>query len=94
MAQSLSLMYSHLIFHIKTDSRTIRKEEAKYLYQYMGGVLKHKNSPPIKIGGMPDHIHILCVLSKNISLSDLVRELKRSSTLWLRRVDKWYASFQ
>lgn len=93
MAQSLSLMYIHIIFHIKNDYRTIRTEEAEPLYQYIGGLLKNKHCQLIKIGGMPDHIHILCVLSKNISLADLVRDLKRSSALWLKKQDIWYDKF-
>ena len=62
MAQSLSKLYVHLIYHIKNTSVVIRDEEKQRLYAYMGSVLKSNDSIPILINGTEDHVHILCVM--------------------------------
>ena len=70
MSQSLSKLYIHATFHIKYTSVPIRKQDAAALYAYMGQVLKSMSCPPIQIGGVDDHVHILCLMSKNISLAN------------------------
>ena len=69
MAQSLSKLFVHIIFHIKNDSVEIRNEEKTELYSYIGAIIKDNDSIPILINGVKDHIHILCVMSKNIALA-------------------------
>jgi REP element-mobilizing transposase RayT len=94
MAQSLSKLYVHLIYHIKNTSVVIRDEEKQKLYAYMGSVLKSNDSIPIIINGTEDHVHILCVMSKNIALANLVEEIKRHSSRWIKTLDKYYSGFE
>ena len=93
MAQSLSKIFVHIIFHIKGNSCTIRKQEEKELYAYMGAIIKDNESIPILINGVEDHIHILCVMSKNIALAKLVEEIKRHSSRWIKTNDAYYSNF-
>ena len=93
MAQSLSKLFVHIIYHIKTSSVKIRKEDKNDLYAYIGTVIKSKDSIPILINGMEDHIHILCVMSKNIALAKLVEEIKGNSSRWIKAFDPYYHGF-
>ncbi len=93
MSQSLSKLYIHLIFHVKSNSVTIRNEDKKELFAYMGAIIKDNDSIPILINGTKDHIHILCVMSKNIALAKLVEEIKRHSSRWIKTVDPHYKKF-
>ena len=93
MAQSLSKLYVHIIFHIKSPSIKIRKTDTDELYAYIGAIIKDNNSIPIIINGTEDHIHILCVLSKNIALAKLVEEIKRHSSRWIKTKGSHYAQF-
>ncbi len=68
MAQSLSKIFMHIVFHIKYNSVEIRECDKERLYAYIGSVIKSNESIPIIINGTHNHIHILCVMSKNISL--------------------------
>jgi REP element-mobilizing transposase RayT len=63
------------------------------LYAYIGSIIKDNESIPIKINGVEDHIHILCVMSKNITLAKLVEEIKRHSSRWIKTLDPYYAKF-
>jgi REP element-mobilizing transposase RayT len=93
MAQSLSKIYIHLVFHIKKASPTIRPDHKNDLYAYMGSVIKTNDSIPILINGTEDHVHILCIMSKNISLAKLTEEIKRHSSRWIKTLDPHYTKF-
>jgi len=93
MSQSLSQLYIHLVFHIKSTSVSIRKEDETKIYSYIGSIIKDNGSIPILINGTEDHIHILCVMSKNISLAYLTEEIKRHSSRWIKTLDPYYKKF-
>lgn len=94
MSQSLTKLYVHIIFHIKVPSGTyIRKADNELLFSYIGSIIKDNGSIPIRINGTEDHVHILCVMSKNIALAKLVEEIKRHSSRWLKTVDPYYRVF-
>ena len=93
MGQSLSKNYIHLIFSIKYRENTIKVQDLPVLYSYLSGILNNINSPSICIGGTTNHIHILCTLDKSIALSKMVEEIKRSSSKWIKQLDRSYQKF-
>ena len=93
MSQSLSKLFVHIIFHIKNSHTKIKKEDKDALYAYIGSIIKDNQSIPVIINGVEDHIHILCVMSKNIPLSKLVEEIKRHSSRWIKTKNDYYAHF-
>ena len=93
MSQSLSKLFVHIIFHIKNPYSKIRNQEKNELYAYIGSIIKDNQSIPIIINGVEDHIHILCVMSKNIALARLVEEIKRHSSRWIKTKDRHYVGF-
>lgn len=93
MAQSLSKLFVHIIFHIKNTSVPIRQQEADELYAYIGSIIKDRESIPLIINGVDDHIHILCVLSKNMTLADLLEDVKKYSSSWIKTKDNYYKTF-
>ena len=93
MAQSLSKLYIHIVFHIKYNSVVIRQKDKQRLYAYMGKVIKSNESIPIVINGIEDHVHILCIMSKNIALAKVVEEIKRHSSRWIKTIDSYYREF-
>lgn len=93
MAQSLSKLYIHLVFHIKNNSVTIQNEDKSDLFSYMGSIIKDNDSIPILINGTKDHVHILCIMSKNIALAKLTEEIKRHSSRWIKTLNAHYKNF-
>ncbi|HUH34300.1 MAG TPA: transposase, partial [Moheibacter sp.] len=94
MAQSLSKLYVHLVFHTKHNQPLIRPEIESELFSYMGGIIKTNDSIPILINGTENHIHILAILSKNIALSKFSEEIKKNSSRWIKTKGKEYSNFQ
>jgi REP element-mobilizing transposase RayT len=84
MPQSLVKNYIHIIFSTKHRYPFIDNTIENELYSYLGGTCKSLNCPPIVIGGYRDHIHILCMLSRKITLMKLVEQLKSSSSKWMK----------
>jgi putative transposase len=85
MPQSLAQIYLHIVFSTKErwpfhHEMSIREETHKYL----GGTCNNLDCPVLRVGGVADHVHILCRLGRTISVADLVRELKRESSIWLK----------
>ena len=77
MGQSLAHLLVHAIFSTKDRRPFLHSEEIRNeIYAYMAGTLKNLNCHPIKIGGVEDHVHVFCSLSKNIAFSDLIGRLK------------------
>jgi putative transposase len=93
MSQSYVQMFVHIVFHTKNNVHTIFPKTETELFSYMGGILKNNGSNPIQIGGYSDHIHILCSLPKTMSLADLVEEVKKSSSKWIKGKEPGYRNF-
>src|ERR1700687_1376096 len=85
MSQSLAQIYLHLVFSTKNrhpflQDQSIRDETHKYL----GGTCNNVACPVLRVGGVADHVHILCRLGKTISVANLIQELKRESSKWIK----------
>jgi REP element-mobilizing transposase RayT len=93
MPQSLSKLYLHLTFHVKTSGKQIDKDIATELYAYIGSIINDLDSHPIIINGTSDHIHILCAMSKNISTADFIEDIKRHSIRWIKTKGLKYRTF-
>mgnify|MGYP000152981729 CR=1 FL=1 len=93
MPQSLVKNYIHIVFSTKHRQPFIKKEIRDELYAYLGGTCNKFESTPISIGGVEDHVHILCLLSKKMTLVELVSKVKSSSSKWLKTKGDDYENF-
>lgn len=85
MPQSLVQDYQHIIFSTKRREPFLREPALRLeMHAYLGGVCNNHDSPPILIGGVEDHVHVLCRLSKSITIIQMVHELKRKSSMWMK----------
>ena len=95
MPQSLSAVYIHLVFSTK-DRRPLLRDKAgrEARHSYLGGVSKQLDCPPIQVGGVEDHIHLLARFGRTITQAEWVKELKRVSNLWLKERDREFGDFE
>ena len=84
MPQSLAKILTHIVFSTKQRSPYLSKDICTELYPYIAKILINQNCYPIEIGGVSDHLHVLCAISKNISASKLIEELKTTSSKWIK----------
>lgn len=79
----LQLLY-HIVFRPKASVPAIPIEHEKILYRYIWGYVKEKGGTLYRIGGMPDHIHILVSIPATLSVADFVRDMKVSSSKFIK----------
>jgi putative transposase len=94
MSQTLTSLLAHLVFSTKNRTPIITPEIEPQLFAYIGGILKAYESRLLDAGGRSDHVHLLVSQSKNIALSKLMKELKQSSSVWIKTADRRFRDFQ
>jgi putative transposase len=94
MAQSLSRILVHIIFSTKDRfAFFIDAELRKRMHAYIARVFYEHGSPAIEVGGTKDHVHILCLLSRNNRVSEIVKKAKANSSGWVKAQQGRYLKF-
>ena len=93
MPQSLVRNYMHIVFSTKNRQSFIDKNIQNELYPYISGISKNLETPVLAIGGVEDHIHILCLLSRKIALMKFIEEVKKNSSKWIKTKGQTYSNF-
>jgi REP element-mobilizing transposase RayT len=76
-------LYIHIIIAVKNRERILQKNVKKDVCKYINGILTEFGHKPIIVNGAYDHLHIFFGLNPNISISDTVHDIKRSSSLFV-----------
>ncbi|MES2790593.1 MAG: IS200/IS605 family transposase [Planctomycetota bacterium] len=94
MPQSLAHVVVHIVFSTK-HRRTWLVDEGirSELHKYLAQILATIDCPGITIGGVADHVHILCNLSRKITIMGLIEELKTASSKWLKTKGQDFQDF-
>jgi putative transposase len=79
MSGTFSQIYIQTVFAVSGRENLIRAEWEERLYRYITGIVQEKKQKMLAINGMPDHIHFVIGMRPSCCLSDLVREIKKSS---------------
>jgi putative transposase len=79
----VSLTY-HVVFSTKNREPLIAKSWRERLYEYLGGCIRTAGGVSLEIGGTSDHIHILLGLKATHRVADLLRDVKRATSAWVR----------
>jgi putative transposase len=87
MASTLTKVLLHITFSTKSREPLIPEQFEPEFYAYTGGICRRMQSPLLAMNGVTDHVHLLVSLSKTIALSDLMLELKRDTSKWLKATD-------
>ncbi len=85
MPSTHTSLYFHLVFSTKNRAKLITEHLRNDLYGYLGGIVKNLGGVAFVIGGIEDHVHILVGLNATHRLDHFMRELKASSSGWVRR---------
>jgi len=94
MPQSLAKNLVHLIYSTKERRPLLEDAIREELHKYSCGILREQESPALVVNSVADHMHLLLVLSKNKALAEVVREVKKGTSRWLKTNGAQFADFE
>lgn len=84
MSGTFSQIYIQIVFAVQNRNALIDTSWEERLYQYITGIVQNKEQKMIAINGMSNHIHFFIGMKPSCCLSDLVREIKKSSNDFIK----------
>ena len=94
MADCFSQMYVQIVFAVKNRQALISPEWEDEVYKYITGIIKNKGQKLLAINGTRNHIHIFINIKPSCCLSDLVREIKKSSNAYINERNLSHFKFE
>lgn len=94
-----SQIYIQIVFAVKNRQALISNDWEEELYKYITGIVTNKGQKLLAINGVADHIHILIGMKPTCCLSDLVREIKKASNVFIKEKEftthkfEWQAGY-
>lgn len=83
MANTYTQIHIQAVFAVRNRDSVIKKRWKNELCKYITGIISRYEHKVLQIECMPDHVHILIGLRPNQSISDLLQEVKGSSSRWI-----------
>lgn len=93
MPQSLANLYVHLIFSTKERVPCLSASVRPDLHAYMATVLANLHSPAVLINSVADHVHLLFNMGRTVTLAQVVEDVKKSSSKWIKTQNAALAGF-
>ncbi len=91
MSTYTQILYQ-IVFSTKDRTKCLKKGNREQLFKYIWGICNNKNCHLYRINGVEDHIHIITHLHPSVALSDLVKDIKTSSSTWIKQ-EKIFPTF-
>jgi putative transposase len=76
-------LHIHLVFVVKSKAALLSEEIRPRIFEYMGGIINKKGNKSLIINGISDHVHLLFSLNPVQSLSEIVHDIKRNTSLFI-----------
>lgn len=93
MPHSIVKILVHIVFSTKNRADLITPEIESALFGYIHGIVENNKAKLIIAGGMPDHIHLLVSLPKKIDVPELIGDIKRDSSSWIKKQSTEFGGF-
>jgi putative transposase len=84
MANTFTQLYVQLVFAVKGRQSLIPKEHKERLHQYITGIVRNRDQKLLAIHCMPDHTHLFVGFRPTLCISDLMRDVKSQSSIFIR----------
>ena len=93
MSQSLSKVILHLIFSTKNHEPWLDSNVRPRMRAYLATVCRDLGAELVHVGGVADHVHIVTTLPRTLSQAQLVEQIKKASSKWIKNLDTRYRGF-
>ena len=93
MPQSLSRVVLHIIFSTKDREPWLDLNVRPRMHAYLATICRDVGSEFVHVGGVADHVHIVTTLPRTLSQAQLIEQIKKTSSKWIKAVDTRYRAF-
>ena len=93
MPQSLSKVIVHIIFSTKDREPWLGLDVRPRMHAYLATVCRDLGTEVVRVGGVADHVHIVTTLPRTVSQAQLIEQIKKVSSKWIKTLDARYRSF-
>lgn len=93
MPQSVFKVLAHIVFSTKNRADLIAPEIETGLFSYIHGIVEKNGAKLIIAGGTANHVHLLISLPKKIDVPELIGDIKRASSSWIKKQDTSFYNF-
>ena len=93
MPQSLAKIIVHIVFSTKNRFPFLNQDIRAKMHAYLAGIAKNLGSHVYVVNGTADHVHLVCELPRIISLSKFIENIKKNSSIWIKRQDRKFQKF-
>ena len=93
MPQSLSKVIIHIIFSTKNREPWLDCEVRPRMHAYLATTCRDLGAEVVHVGGVADHVHIVTMLPRTVSQAQVVEQIKKASSKWIKALDARYHGF-
>ncbi len=93
MPQSLSKVILHIIFTTKNREPWLESNVRPRMHGYLATICRDLGAELVRVGGVADHVHIITTLPRTLSQAQLVEQIKKTSSKWIKALDARYRGF-
>ena len=93
MPQSLSKVILHIIFSTKNRQPFLDSDVRPRMHAYLATICRDLGAELVHVGGIADHVHIVTTLPRTLSQAQVVEQIKKTSSKWIKELDARYRTF-
>jgi REP element-mobilizing transposase RayT len=93
MPQSLSKVILHIVFSTKNREPWLDSDVRPRMHAYVATICRDLGADFVHVGGIADHVHILTTLPRTASPAQLIEQIKKASSKWIKTLDSGYRGF-
>ena len=84
MPDSFCHLATHIVFSTRNRKTWLKQPIRTEMHAYLAGIIKNTGGKTIAVNGTEDHVHILCLLPKDLSPAEFMAKVKANSSKWFR----------
>src|SRR4029453_3671248 len=93
MPQSLCKVILHIIFSTKNREPWLDLDVRPRMHAYLATICRDGDADLVRVGGVTDHVHIVTTLPRTLSQAQLVEQIKKASSKWIKTLGVRYRGF-
>ena len=93
MPQSLSKVILHIIFSTKNREPFLDSDARPRMHAYLATICRDLGAELVHVDGVADHVHIVTTLPRTFSQAQVVEQIKKTSSKWIKELDARYRTF-